>query len=569
MNAATAMSLVLADEFARCGVADIVVAPGARTGPLAQALFAQATRSGQRLHSRFDERAAGFLALGLAKRSGRPVVVVCTSGTATANLHPAVLEASHSHVPLVVLTADRPAEMRGTGASQTTDQIKLFGSAVRLFAEIGTPCLEVDSTPSANCYWRSLVCRAVASAATGPVHLNVPLREPLEFAPCDDAQARFPGRADGKPWVEITPPTSMATSTAASPGASTISASARGVVVVGDDAHDAAAAIALAEASGWPLLAEPQSGARRGPNAISTYRYLLSHENTRRRLMPELVVSVGRPGLSKEIQALLRDVTELIVVDPHDDWSDPSRSAGRLLRQFPTPEGPRCDPSWLQLWRAAEQTAKAALDGFLDHSAFSEPRVVRDVLHQLPDDALCVIGSSMPIRDADVTMPSRRGLRVLCNRGLAGIDGTTSTAIGAAIAHQTAGGGKAYAILGDLTFLHDLTGLLGGRCSLRPDLTIIVINNEGGGIFSLVEHTADTVGFDELFATPHTVDIACLAAGAGWQHERVTSPSELTAGLEGAGPRILEVRTDRHVNAKLHQRLSAHIGQALDCGAGK
>jgi 2-succinyl-5-enolpyruvyl-6-hydroxy-3-cyclohexene-1-carboxylate synthase len=554
MNEATAMSLVLADEFARCGVADIVVAPGARTGPLAQALFAQSRRSGQRLHSRFDERAAGFLALGLAKRSGRPVVVVCTSGTATANLHPAVLEASHSHIPLIVLTADRPAEMRGTGASQTTDQVKLFGSAVRLFAEIGTP--KVGSTPSANCYWRSLVCRAVASAATGPVHLNVPLREPLEFAPSDDAQARFPGRADGKPWVEI----AAATLTAASPSA--ILASARGVVVVGDDVHDVGAAIALAEAAGWPLLAEPQSGARSGPNAISTYRYLLSHHATRRRLMPELVVCVGRPGLSKEIQALLRDVSELIVVDPHGDWADPSRSAGKVLRHVPTPQG-RCDPAWLQLWRAAEQTAAAARDSFLDNSAFSEPRVVRDVLQQLPDDALCVIGSSMPIRDADVTMSSRRGLRVLCNRGLAGIDGTTSTAIGAAIAHQTAGGGKAYAIIGDLTFLHDLTGLLGGPHSLRPELTIVVINNEGGGIFSLVEHTADTVGFDELFATPHTVDIACLAAGAGWQHQRVTSPAELTAGLAEVGPRILEVRTDRHLNAKLHQRLSTHIGQAL------
>jgi 2-succinyl-5-enolpyruvyl-6-hydroxy-3-cyclohexene-1-carboxylate synthase len=564
MNASTAMSLVLADEFARCGVADIVVAPGARTGPLAQALFAQAARSGQRLHSRFDERAAGFLALGLAKRSGRPVVVICTSGTATANLHPAVLEASHSHVPLVVLTADRPAEMRGTGASQTTDQIKLFGSAVKLFAEIGTPCLEVDSTPSANSYWRSLVCRAVASAATGPVHLNVPLREPLEFAPCDEAQARFPGRADGKPWVEIT----TATPAAPSPGAYTVSASTRGVVVVGDDAQDVGAPIALAEALGWPILAEPQSGARTGPNAISTYRYLLSHHSTRRRLMPAVVVSVGRPGLSKEVQALLRDVAELIVVDPHEDWADPSRSAGRVLRQLPTPEG-RCDPAWLQLWRVAEQTAKAARDSFLDHSAFSEPRVVRDVLKHLPDDALCVIGSSMPIRDADVTMPSRQGLRVLCNRGLAGIDGTTSTAVGAAIAHQKAGGGKAYAIVGDLTFLHDLTGLLGGGRSMLPDLTIIVINNEGGGIFSLVEHTADTVGFDELFGTPHSADIACLAAGAGWQHQRVTNPAELTAGLEGEGPRILEVHTDRHVNAKLHKRLSAHIGQALDCEIAK
>lgn len=320
MNAATALSVVLADEFARSGVADVVVAPGARSGPLAQALFQEARRSGQRLHTRFDERTAGFLALGLAKRSGRPVVVVCTSGTAIANLHPAVLEASHSHLPLVIVTADRPPEMRGTGASQTTDQIKLFGSAVRLFAEVGTP--EQHSTPSANSYWRSLVCRALASAADGPVHLNVPLREPLEFAPADDAQIRFAGRPGGKPWIEIEPAGPQGLSerpVAIAPGT-------RGIVVVGDDAVDPDAAVAFAEAMGWPVLAEPQSNARRGPNAITTYRYLLAHPATRRRLQPELVVSVGRPGISREIQALLRDTgerAEHIVVDPHDDWADP------------------------------------------------------------------------------------------------------------------------------------------------------------------------------------------------------------------------------------------------------
>jgi 2-succinyl-5-enolpyruvyl-6-hydroxy-3-cyclohexene-1-carboxylate synthase len=282
--------------------------------------------------------------------------------------------------------------------------------------------------------------------------------------------------------------------------------------------------------------------------------------------MPELVVSVGRPGISREVQALLRDVAEHIVVDPHDDWADPTRSAHRRLRQLPTPEDGGGNTSWLRLWRAADQTAQTALDSFLDDSEFSEPRLVRDVLRHLPGDALCVIGSSMPIRDAEVTMPPRHDLRVLCNRGLAGIDGTTSTAIGAAIAHQAAGGGKAYAIVGDLTFLHDLTGLIGCPGARQADLTIIVVNNQGGGIFSLVGHTADAVGFDDLFAAPHTVDIASLAAGMGCPHDTVTSPAQLTASLAGAGPRILEVRTDRHVNAKLHQRLSDHIGRALDSG---
>ena len=559
MNGATAVAVVLADELARCGVIDIVVAPGARSGPLAQALFRQGARSSQRLHTRFDERTAGFLALGLAKRSGRPVVVVCTSGTATANLHPAVLEASHSHLPLVIMTADRPPEMRGTGASQTTDQIKLFGAAVKFFTDVGTPCLE-ESTPSANNYLRSLVCRAVASAADGPVHLNVPLREPLDFANPDDVDARFPGRPNGKCWIEIAPtvPPTLSRCRFAIPAA------ARGVVVVGDDVQDPAKVGAFAEAVGWPLLAEPQSNARTGPNAITTYRYLLAHPATRRRLMPDLVVCIGRPGISREVLALLRDVDELIVVDSHDDWADPTRSAHRVIRHLPTPEWPAADPSWLESWRAADQVAQTALDSFLDDASYGEPRLIRDILRHLPDDAMCVIGSSMPIRDAEVTMPPRRGLRVLCNRGLAGIDGTTSTAIGAAIAHQAAGGGNAYAIVGDLTFLHDLTGLIGSAGAAQPDLTIIVINNRGGGIFSLVEHTADTVGFDDLFGAAHTVDIASLAAGTGWQHTEVDDSAQLTAVLDGCGPRIVEVRTDRQANAKLHQRLSEHIGQALD-----
>lgn len=561
MNAATAMSMVLADELARCGVVDIVVAPGARNAPLAQALYVHAQRSGQRTHSRFDERAAGFLALGLAKRSRRPAVVVCTSGTAAANLHPAVLEASHSHVPLIVITADRPPEMRGTGASQATDQIKLFGSAVRLFTEVGTPSLQ-DDTASTNGYWRSLVCRAVAASTEGPVHLNAAFRDPLEFDPAEDGPARYAGRTGGRPWTEIT----QAAPETLSRDHFRLPAAARGVIVVGDDADDPAAAASLAEAMGWPLLAEPQSNARRGTNAITTYRYLLGHPETRRRLSPEIVISVGRPGISREVQALLRDAPEVIVVDPHPDWADPTRSAHRLMRRLPTPAWPAADPSWLRQWQAADTTARHAMDGFLEDADLTEPRVIRDVLRHLPDTALCVIGSSMPIRDAEVTMPPRRGLHVLCNRGLAGIDGTTSTAIGAAIAHRAAGGGAAYAIVGDLTFLHDLSGLITGAAP-PPDLTVVVINNRGGGIFSLVNHTADAVGFEDLFGAPHQVDIAAMASGAGWQHQVVGNAAELVPSLTGRGLRIIEVRTDRNVNAKLHQRLSDHIARALAAGA--
>jgi 2-succinyl-5-enolpyruvyl-6-hydroxy-3-cyclohexene-1-carboxylate synthase len=433
---------------------------------------------------------------------------------------------------------------------------------VRLFTEVGAATLE-DGTPSANSYWRSLVCRAVASSADGPVHLNAAFREPLEFTPADDTDTRYPGRADGRPWIEIDPtaPESLANNLFRVPAA------ARGVVVVGDDAEDPAAAAALAEAMGWPLLAEPQSNARRGTNAITTYRYLLGHAQTRQRLAPEIVISVGRPGISREVQALLREAPEVIVVDPHDDWADPTRSAHRLMRRLPTPSWPAADPSWLREWQDADSVGRDAIDGFLEDSALSEPQVIRDTLRHLPDNALCVFGSSMPIRDAEVTMPPRRSVRMMCNRGLAGIDGTTSTAIGAAIAHQADGGGGVYAIMGDLTFLHDLSGLITGpttMCGGTPDLTIVVINNQGGGIFSLVGHTADAVGFDDLFGAPHAVDIAALAAGAGWQHHIVSSPAELVSSLTGSGLRIVEVRTDRNVNAKLHQRLADHVAHALD-----
>lgn len=278
-----------------------------------------------------------------------------------------------------------------------------------------------------------------------------------------------------------------------------------------------------------------------------------------------MVVCVGRPGISREVQALLRNVPDLVVVDPHADWADPTRSATRLWRGLPTTGLAGTDPAWLRAWLVADEAAASALGAFLDDSGLSEPRVLRDVLHQLPSGGLCVIGSSMPIRDAEVTMAPRRGVRILCNRGLAGIDGTTSTAVGAALAHQAVGGGPAIAVLGDLTFLHDLSGLVTGVDAPRPDLTLVVLNNGGGGIFSLVSHTADAQGgLDDLFATPQSVDIGQLAAGCGWAHVEVSSPGELASCLRVGGPLIIEVKGDRGANAKLHQRLSEHIGITLD-----
>ncbi|MFD5554640.1 2-succinyl-5-enolpyruvyl-6-hydroxy-3-cyclohexene-1-carboxylic-acid synthase [Streptomyces sp. NPDC127068] len=545
----SALATVFMDELSRCAVNEVVIAPGARSGPLAQAAFTQA---GLRHHVRFDERSAGFLALGLAKSGGRPVPVVCTSGTAAANLHPAVLEAHHSRLPLIVLSADRPPELRATGANQSTDQIKLYGDAVTFFAEVGAPELREDS----NAYWRTLVCRAVESTASGPVHLNIALRDPLAFTPPSALPAELAGRPHGRPWTRPGPKAGRARPVVFDTGR-------RGIVVAGDQVPDPAAVVELAEAAGWPLLAEPHSNVRFGANAISTHLDLLTHPATRRGLKPEAVLTVGRPGLSREILALLGSGATHTVVDPCPQWADPTRSASRRLRSLPRPSG-RASPDWLKAWQGADRIARGALDDLLDRSGLSEPRVVRDVLRHLPDGSRCLIGSSMPLRDADRTMSPRTGLSIMANRGLSGIDGAVSTAIGMALARRADPAGRAYAVLGDLSFLHDVTGLMLGPLQTLPELVIVVINNNGGGIFSLVDATKEATGFEALFGTPHDARISDLASATAWPHATARTPGELTSLLATPGPRIIEVRTDRAANADFHHQLRRHVHQALE-----
>jgi len=550
MNPATALATVLADELSRCGVTDAVIAPGSRSASLARALWAH---PGIRIHVRVDERSAGFLAIGLARASGRPAAVVCTSGTAAANLHPAVLEAHHDRVPLVVLTADRPPELRGTGANQTTDQIKLYGGAVRLFAEIGVP--EVRAGMVA--YWRSVVCRAAAAASSGPVHLNVALREPSE--PDADGAADWPeslaGRSGAARWSAVNGPTVAPTD---------VPAPARGLVVAGAGA-DAEAAVSFAEAAGWPVLAEPHSNARRGPAAVSTYVDLLSHPGIRAQLRPEAIVTCGRPGLARQILRLYGDGVPNTVVDRHAHWDDPARDASLVVPVLGSPRlvGAR-DANWLRRWRAADAAARTALDSILDGADLTEPRVARDVAAAAPDGSLLFVSASMPVRDLQRTMQPRTGLQVMANRGLAGIDGAVSTAIGAALAHQASGGGPAYALLGDLSFLHDQNGLLLGADGAAPDLTIVVVNNDGGGIFSMLGHAAEDRGFETLFGTPHGVALHHVAAATGWAYACVSDADELSYELKAAGPRIVEIRTERESNAVFHRRLDGEIAAALD-----
>jgi 2-succinyl-5-enolpyruvyl-6-hydroxy-3-cyclohexene-1-carboxylate synthase len=572
LNPSTAFGATFTDELARCGLREVVLAPGSRSTPLAMAFGALEQAGRLRLHVRLDERSASFTALGLAKASRRPVAIVCTSGTAAANFHPAVIEADESGVPLLVLTADRPPELHSTGANQAIDQIKLYGGAVRWFCEAGVPeagvaeagtsvsgISAVVSVASAA-YWRSLACQAGTYAAglaggyPGPVHVNLALRDPL--VP-DGPVTPLPGRPDGGPWTrfpERTEPGSVLD----------LSWTERGVVVCGDGGGggggDAAAAdglLRLAEQAGWPVLAEPSSAARRGQNALTAYQYLLG----RPELRPDLIVSSGRPGLSRAQQAFLGSADRHVVLAQGPGrWADPQRTAtdvAAAIRLTGMPSGPSVtgepdsDASWLARWLHADRQARAALDQVLDaYDGISEPRLARDLVTVLPEGALLWVGSSMPIRDADCHMPARDDITVLASRGASGIDGTVSTAVGAALSHD----GPAFALIGDLAFLHDMSGLAIGPREPRPDLCLIVVNNDGGGIFSTLEQ-ATFDGFERLFGTPHGAAVHHIAAAFGVPYHLLDHADDLSKSLQGTGLRIIEVRTDRGAGAELRARL--------------
>ncbi|GAA3467279.1 2-succinyl-5-enolpyruvyl-6-hydroxy-3-cyclohexene-1-carboxylic-acid synthase [Nonomuraea roseola] len=539
MNPATALATVLVDELVRCGLTDVVMAPGSRSAPLALALHAE---SRVRLHVRIDERSASYLALGLARRSERPVALICSSGTAVANFHPAVIEASESGVPLLVLTADRPPELRGTGANQTIDQLKVFGPSARWFAEVGVP----EERPGQVAYWRSLACRAyqraVGPSDPGPVHLNLAFREPL--IPDGDSSwvESLDGDASG-PWVRtrVAPP----------PVALHLPPTRRGVLVVGDGAANVRRYVAAAGMAGWPVLSEPNGGGRYGDHAVSTYHFLLGTPSFADAHQPDVVVTLGRPGLSRSLLSWLRRAQEHIVVATDlSRWPDPTRSATQVAQavEIPVAAG---DDAWLHSWRRADAAARAAIDELLDSSGMSEPRIARDLADSLPNGALLFCGSSMPIRDLDQAMRPRRGLRLLANRGVSGIDGLVSTAMGAALAHN----GPSYALLGDLTFLHDQNGLILGPREPRPDLCLVVVNNDGGGIFSLLPQAAIRDPFERVFGTPHGVDLGYVAAATGTPYRLVEDISDLPKAVRGEGLRIVEVRTDREPNAALHGQL--------------
>lgn len=560
MNPSTAMARTLVEELLSGGVREAVVAPGSRSAPLAIALAEADERGEVRLHVRIDECSASYLALGLARASGQPVPVVCTSGTAAALFHAAVLEASQSGVPLLVLTADRPPELRGTGANQTIDQMHLYRGAVRWFSELGV-AEGRDGEPS---YWRSVAARALLAAADprdpGPVHLNLAFREPLVPG---DVSAQMPAR--GASTGDVGRTTRLMAATRPVDVSEVPLLRGRGVVLVGDGAREVDRVLELAGALGWPILSEPSGNARRGPQAIATYPLLLADEVFLAEHRPDVVLTVGRVTLSRPPLAMARWARHHVAVDSARAWSDPTRTADLLMDSVPVAAGvvDRAPERWLRSWRAADGLATGVVEAATAGRHLSEPGVARHLVARLPERAVLFVGSSRPGRDVEAFAAPREGVRVLANRGVAGIDGLVSSALGTALAHQRDGGGPAYALLGDLSLLHDSNGLVLGPDEPRPDLALVVVDNGGGGMFGTLPPYGHPA-FERVFATPHGVDLVELCRACGVPAVRATGYDDLAAALAPRpGLRVVVVATDRTANATLLRSIQDDVSSAL------
>ena len=558
----TSFAATLVDEWARSGVTDAVIAPGSRSTPLALALARDARL---RIQVVLDERSASFRALGIALATGRPVVLLCTSGTAAANFHPAVIEAAHARVPLIVCTADRPPELRDTGAGQTIDQDHLYGGTARWYCDPGPP----EDHPAAGPAWRALACRAAAESLgppSGPVHLNLPFREPL--VPTGEPLVDAPGRADGRPWTVSTPATLAPELAAVDRLSDLVRAHPRGLLVAGWGAGvEAATAARFAEAAAWPVLADPISNLRAGTHAVSTYEALLRAPGFADAHRPELVVRIGAPLTSKIATNWLDASIAQVLVDPDAGWLDPHHAASEriaadaelLLDALAGALGAQAAKSeWLDEWQRAESRARDAIDAVLDQpGAAFEGRVARDIAAALPAGSTLVVASSLPVRAVEWCMAPRTGVRVLANRGANGIDGFVSTVVG--VAQANAGGSApTVGICGDLCFLHDVNGLLGATAPM----TLVVLDNDGGGIFSFLP-PADLPEFEALFGTPHGLDLVEVARAHGVTAERVDDTSKLAGALVGDAPRVLVVPVERSQSVERHRALWDAVANAL------
>jgi 2-succinyl-5-enolpyruvyl-6-hydroxy-3-cyclohexene-1-carboxylate synthase len=598
VNTTFAYTSAFVDELQRAGVRNVVICPGSRSTPLAMAF---ADQQAIRIWMHVDERSAAYFGLGMAKQLRQPVALLCTSGTAAANFLPAIVEAKLTHVPLLVLTADRPHELRDNGAPQSVDQNRLYGTYVKWFVEVALP----EATDAALRYIRTLADRAASSAQAipaGPVHLNFPFREPLTPDPIPGqslppvAQRNpdaWQGRLDNAPYIEVRE------ALAGTPSAATIEyvmemvrVARRGLIIVGpnDEPLLVEPIVQLARCLGYPILADPLSQLRCGKHdrsmTLSSYDAFLRTGSFLEKAQPDLILRFGSMPTSKPLLLYLQRYAScpLVVIDGHGGWQEPTQLASQLIhadpaalcqslvtaldglheseeRELPTLR------EWVAMWQEADRATRQTLEHTIqDFNELFEGRVFTELAGLVPDSTILYTGNSMPVRDLDTFFwCSERRIRIMGNRGASGIDGVISSALGA-----SAGAGQhepTVLVLGDLSFFHDLNGLLAARLH-QLDLTIVLINNDGGGIFSFLPQAAFPAHFDQLFGTPTGLNFRLAVQMYGGQYQKIEDWEQfrmaMNQGLNIGGLHVIEVPTERASNVKMHRQLWEAIGKTFD-----
>ncbi len=586
-----AFASAFVEELARCGLRHVCICPGSRSSPLAISFARQPTI---KTWVHLDERSASFFALGIARSLGEPVVLVCTSGTATANFYPAIIEARHSLVPVIVLTADRPPELSEWGALQTIDQVRMYGPHAKWSVNMPPP----EATRELMAFVRSTACRAFTTALEpplGPVHVNFPFRDPLEPVPVPDdfpdlaeetADEAWHGRADSGPYIRASLSEQRPVLDDVERLATDLASTERGVIVCGpqSDPELAGSVSALAKRLNYPILAEPLSQVRSGSHdrsmVVDCYDAFLRDSDLAAGLAPELVLRFGALPTTKTISHYLERhrAARHILVDTGQSWNDPLHVTSDMLRVDPvllcngivsSIEGGRTPGPWASRWRQVATATRAAMDkeigGF---QQMFEGKVFSELARLLPEDATLFAGNSMPVRDVDTFFPSgAKRIRFMTNRGASGIDGVVSTALGASAVHR----GRLVLVIGDISFYHDMNGLLAAK-AYGLDATIIVINNDGGGIFSFLPQAAYEDVFEKYFGTSHGLTFRATAELYNLGYRKVEEWHQfreaVMESVSHSGTDIIEVPSDRALNVALHRRVWAAVASSVKAAEG-
>jgi 2-succinyl-5-enolpyruvyl-6-hydroxy-3-cyclohexene-1-carboxylate synthase len=581
------------DELQRAGLYNVVICPGSRSTPLAIAFV---SHPALKVWMHIDERSAAFFALGMAKRLAQPVALLCTSGTAAANFFPAIVEARLTHVPLLVLTADRPPELRENGAPQAIDQNRLYGAHVKWFMELALP----EATNASLRYIRTLADRATAltlATPAGPVHLNFPFREPLTPDPIPDQPLppllqrdpiAWEGRPNNSPFIEVhDAPLALPSAQTIADLARQITVHERGLIIAGpyDKPELIGPLTHLAAQAGYPILADPLSQLRCGPHdrshVLSSYDAFLRIDDFLEQNDPAFILRFGAMPTAKPLLLYIKRYKDCpqVIVDAHGGWDEPTQLASELIHADPVAlcealitalaqrdSEKRHKSAWLKGWQQADNITRTSLQSAI--SDFTEPfegRVFSELAQLLPEDAALFVGNSMPVRDLDTFFwGGEKRIRIAGNRGANGIDGVVSSALGFSAGAQS--NKPAVLVIGDLSFLHDLNGLLAARLH-QLNLVIVLINNDGGGIFSFLPQAAHPEHFEQLFGTPTGIDFGAAIGMYGGRYQQVgdweSFRQAVQKGMISGGLHVVEVVTKRESNVSMHRALWRTVGSAL------